>query len=202
MHTLPAEFYLYDPDSAARNLLGKILLRTFPDGSLGAGRISETEAYSPDDPASHSYGGISERNRVMFGPPGRAYVYLIYGIHHCLNAVTGLEGEGSAVLIRGMVPMTGLERLRENRGGAADNKLCNGPGKLCQALEIDRGLDGHDLALTPLQILDDRFSFGDDLIEVTPRIGITRAAAHLRRYVIRKSVGKDLPEIKLQSLQD
>ena len=199
---LPEAFYLKDPDTVARSLLGKVLIRRFEDGSLAAGRISETEAYSPDDPASHSYSGASERNRVMFGAPGRAYVYLIYGIHHCLNAVTGPEGEGSAVLIRAMVPSSGIEHIRKRRGAVVPGQLCNGPGKLCQALEIDRSLDGHNLEMQPLQILDDGFSLGDDQIEITPRIGISKAADHLRRYVIKKSVGKDLSEIQIQALQD
>ena len=202
MTDLSPKFYLTDPDTVAINLLGKILLRRFDDGSLAAGRISETEAYSPDDPASHSYGGVSKRNRVMFGPPGKAYVYLIYGIHHCLNAVTGPEGEGSAVLIRAVIPMIGLDTIRERRGRVREKDLCNGPGKLCQSLEIDRSLDGHDLALPPLQILDDGFILEDGQIEITERIGITKAADRLRRYMLKESVGKDLPEIKIQALQD
>lgn len=195
MVTLSPDFYLNDPDAVARRLLGKILLRRFDDGGTAAGRICETEAYSPDDPASHSYGGRSERNREMFGAPGRAYVYLIYGLHHCLNAVTGPEGEGSAVLIRAMAPVTGLEEIRKRRGGVPDRNLCNGPGKLCRALGIDRGLDGHDLALPPLQILDDGFVLEDDQIHLTPRIGITKAADHLRRYVISPAGTQTLPSL-------
>ncbi len=191
MHFLPQglqvpddSFYNSSPDVVAEKLLGKILLRRFPDGSFLSGRICETEAYSPEDPASHSYTGITERNAPMFGPPGRAYVYLIYGIHHCLNVVTGPEGEGSAVLIRGIIPLEGLDLIRKRRGsGLKDSQLCNGPGKICQALDLDRTWNHHPFRLAPLQILSDSLPVHPGCIVQTPRIGITLNAAALRRFL-------------------
>ena len=181
---LPEEFYRTSSDKAARDFLGMILLRRFPDGTVAAGRICETEAYCQDDPASHSFPGLTARNAPMFGPPGRAYVYMIYGIHCCFNVVTGPEGEGSAVLIRGLIPLTGLDFMRRRRGAkVGDSHLCNGPGKICQALDIDRSLNGHSLMNPPLQILSDCFLPEESRIFRTPRIGISKNTEVLRRYV-------------------
>jgi DNA-3-methyladenine glycosylase len=176
--------FMRDPDVVARDLLGTILFRRFPDGSVAAGRIIETEAYSQDDPASHSYPGLTRRNSPMFGSGGTAYVYLIYGIHHCFNVVTGPEGEGSAVLIRGILPIIGAERMRKKRGNRIpDRSLCDGPGKICQALELDRGWNNHPLREPPLQLLSDGASAAEKHVLITPRIGITKNAGELRRYV-------------------
>lgn len=142
-------------------------------GGLRLGRIVETEAYLPDDPASHSFKGLKPRCRTMFGRAGLAYVYKIYGIHHCLNVVTGPEGRGEAVLIRALEPLDGLPLMQEARG--SEKSLTNGPGRLCQALSIDGSLDGEDL------LHSDRLFImrGDpprERIVASPRIGITQAA--------------------------
>ena len=144
---LPRSFYARSAVEVAPDLLGSVLVRVW-QGRVLRGRIVEVEAYlGSEDAASHAYRGPTPRNRSMFGPPGHAYVYLIYGIHHCLNIVTGPEGEGQAVLIRALEPLEGLDIMRARRGDVSDRNLTNGPGKLCQALAIDRRLDGHDLCL-------------------------------------------------------
>ncbi len=186
MNRLPVEFYLQTPDPVARELLGKILLRRLPDGTVLSGRICETEAYSQEDPASHSYPGPTRRNAPMFDKGGIAYIYLIYGIHHCFNVVTGPAGEGSAVLIRSLIPLEGAEAMRRNRGvhrTARDASLCDGPGKICRALNLDLGWNGHNLSEEPLRILDDGSTVSDKDVKLTPRIGITKNADQLRRYL-------------------
>ncbi|MDE2126134.1 MAG: DNA-3-methyladenine glycosylase [Armatimonadetes bacterium] len=155
---MPAEFYLPDATQVAPRLLNG-LLWSRAGSVITCGRISETEAYMPDDPASHAYRGKTARNGSMFGPPGRAYVYLIYGIHHCLNAVTGLDGTAGAVLIRSVESLIGVEIMAARRGitgmqgcdaGAGRRtdlmrQVACGPGRLCQAMGIDRSHDGVDL---------------------------------------------------------
>ncbi len=144
---LPRAFYARSAVEVAPDLLGKVLVREI-EGRRLTGRIVEVEAYlGSEDAASHAFRGPTPRNRSMFGPPGHAYVYLIYGMHHCLNIVTGPEGDGQAVLIRALEPLEGIEIMRARRGGVPDRRLTNGPGKLCQALGIDKRLDGHDLCL-------------------------------------------------------
>lgn len=133
MQKLPRTFYDRDTVTVARELLGKHLVHV-ADGMTQVGRIVETEAYlGPQDLASHSVKGITERTRVMFGPPGHAYVYLIYGVHHCLNVVTERQGHGSAVLLRALEPISNVSL-----------RTC-GPGLLCRALGVDKRLNGHDL---------------------------------------------------------
>ncbi len=136
------DFYRRDSREVARELLGKILLC---DGR--GGRIVEVEAYcGPDDPGSHAYRGRTRRNATMFGPPGGLYVYFIYGMHWCANAVCGEEGEPGAVLIRALAPTQGLEEMRRRRARARHQRdLCSGPARLCQALGIDGRHDGGDL---------------------------------------------------------
>ena len=143
---LGREFYERPVLRVARDCLGKILVHQSEDG-LVAGRIVEAEAYrGPDDRASHSYGGQpTKRTAAMFGPAGHAYVFLIYGLHHHFNVVTGREGEPHAVLIRAVEPLHGVELMAHRRGMAATRKeLTNGPGKLCQALGINLGHYGHE----------------------------------------------------------
>lgn len=152
---LALEFYLRNAEIVARDLLGRILVRYEGSGERFSGRIVETEAYLPDDPASHSFRGPTRRNSSMFLEGGHSYVYRIYGIHRCFNAVTGAEGVGAAVLIRALEPLEGIptmwmRRFGEMRpavpGKAGLNGLCSGPGKLCRALGITAGEhDGADL---------------------------------------------------------
>lgn len=142
---LPRRFYARPVTEVAPDLLGRIVVRRLRDGTRLAARVVECEAYRPDDPASHSFRGPTPRNRVMFGPAGHLYVYFVYGMHHCMNVVTGPPGEGSAVLLRAAEPIDGLDEMRRRRGRGTLGELCAGPGRLCEALGIDRSLDGADL---------------------------------------------------------
>ena len=154
----------------AAELLGKLLVVQRGD-AVTAGRIVETEAYTSDDPASHSFRGITPRNAVMFGPPGHLYVYLSYGIHCCANVVTGAEGDGQAVLLRAVEPIDGLDLMLARRGRLP---LADGPGKLCQAFGIDGDDDGTDLCIPgPIGVLDDGAAPPSNPV-VGPRVGITR----------------------------
>jgi DNA-3-methyladenine glycosylase len=139
---LPRAFYRRQPLLVAPDLLNKVLVR----GERSA-RIVEVEAYcGADDPGSHAYRGRTARNATMFGPPGHLYVYFTYGMHHCANVVCGQVGEGVAVLLRGLDPLTGLDRMRAARpAGSPERDLCRGPARLCQAFELDRTFDGADL---------------------------------------------------------
>ena len=192
---LPVSFYARPPDQVARDLLGCRLHRRLDDGTVAAGRIVETEAYfGPDDPASHAY-TRTPRSEIMYGPPGVAYVYFTYGMHHCVNAVTGQEGEGCAALLRALEPLEDLEGMADRRGPASRDKkgrilpaaLCSGPAKLTQALAIDRDLDGTSLQGPELWIASAEDPVPEDRIEVTPRIGIRRAVDRLARYVVEDS---------------
>ena len=164
-------------DEVACRLLGVLLVR---DDDLGRriARIVETEAYAgPGDLASHARAGRTPRTEVMFGPPGRAYVYLVYGMHHCLNVVCAPDGQASAVLIRAVEPLTGVERMRERRGpsGGADHRLGAGPARACQALDIDRRLDGIDLLADARLWLAAPSDGAAPLIVSGPRIGVDYA---------------------------
>jgi DNA-3-methyladenine glycosylase len=182
----PLLYDFYDRSSVevARDLLGKTLWRRTEAG-LTAGIIVETEAYDgANDPASHAWRGQTQRNAVMFGPPGRAYVYFTYGMHNCLNAVTGPAGQASAVLLRAIQPIVGLELMRERRGAhILDRNLARGPGLLCQALGITTADNATDLAGAALWISASTTDTLDLLIAATPRIGITRAAERPWRFV-------------------
>ncbi len=158
----------------ARDLIGASLL---VDGV--GGRVVETEAYGRTDPASHSFGGPTARNAAMFGPPGHAYVYRSYGMHWCFNVVCGTAGGGEAVLLRALEPVLGLDRMRERRGVEAPALLCAGPGRLCQALGIDKALDGAALDGPPFA-----FAAPDGAVAVAAglRVGITKAADRPWRF--------------------
>lgn len=160
--------------AVAPQLLNRLLVSHI-GGDLVAGRITEVEAYTQDDPASHTFRGRTARNDVMFGPAGHLYVYLSYGIHFCANVVTGEVGRGEAVLLRALSIEAGIEHARRRRTGRPDRQLADGPGKLCAALGIDRDHDGID-ALVPdgaLTLLDDGVP-PPDAPRVGPRIGITK----------------------------
>ena len=166
-----------DAITTARSLLGVFLVRD--DDGRRIGRIVETEAYAgPSDRASHARAGRTPRTSVMFGPPGQAYVYLVYGMHHCLNVVCGADGAAAAVLIRALEPMAGLERMRERRGRTAGptSRMAAGPARLCQALEIDRTFSGHDLtARGRLWLAAPTTPVTDGEIVSGPRIGVEYA---------------------------
>ncbi|HEX7049170.1 MAG TPA: DNA-3-methyladenine glycosylase [Longimicrobiales bacterium] len=183
----PRSFYCRPAEEVARDLLGAVLVSTL-DGRTTAGRIVETEAYvGPHDPASHAAArvGRTARNAAMFGPGGTAYVYRSYGIHWCVNVVTGPEGYPAAVLIRALEPIEGLAVMRERRGGrCADRELARGPGRLAQALGISGAQNGVRLEGPPLWI---RAGPGVDpaMIEAGPRIGIRHAADWPLRFHLR-----------------
>lgn len=168
MTRLAPEDFLGDSAAMAQALIGATLL---VDGVGGV--IVETEAYDREDPASHSYSGPTERNRAMFGPPGRAYVYRSYGIHWCLNFVCREEGHGAGVLIRAIEPTQGLDTMRERRGLADEKLLCAGPGRVGQALGIVHAFNGHRLDHAPFEVLARE---GKLDIVTGPRIGISKAA--------------------------
>lgn len=170
-------------EEAARRLLGAVIERTVGEIVLRA-RIVEVEAYDQTDPASHTFRGPSVRSASMFKAAGHAYVYLIYGMHYCLNVVAGSSDYGAGVLIRAVEPLEGEAEMVMNRRGRTGLELTNGPSKLCEALAIDRTLDGHDVSLPPLRVLLSP-PLADDLVVVTARIGITKAADWPRRFYIR-----------------
>jgi DNA-3-methyladenine glycosylase len=184
---LPREFYARDTTEVARDLLGRMLVHDDPDG-LTAGIIVETEAYMQGDPGCHAARGQTARNAPMFGPPGTIYVYLIYGMHHCLNLVTQPEGVGEAVLIRALEPVHGLELMRKRRGRADVQELTTGPAKLTQALGVDRAHNAGDITQGPLYVSDGPPAPGPIL--TTTRIGLstTRGAELPLRYCLRDSV--------------
>jgi DNA-3-methyladenine glycosylase len=186
---LPRSFYVPAADIVAPKLLGHLLLRRAKTGWVG-GPIVETEAYLFEDPASHSYVGETARNRSMYGPPGHAYVYFIYGNHYCVNAVTCPKGVGEAVLIRGIEPQIALEIMRANRAVSKEVDLTNGPAKLCAALDIERDLDGADLCDTKSALIIARnpqlkkFLKERGPVTRTTRIGITKGAESLLRFYL------------------
>ena len=180
---LPRSFYMQPTLTIARRLLGKLLVHDAADG-LVAGRIVETEAYrGPRDRAAHSHGGHrSARNEVMYGPPGHAYVYFIYGVHHCVNVVTQPVDVPEAVLIRALDPVAGLPVMRDHRGlpDAPPWRLCRGPGTLCQALGIDRSANGVDLVRGDLRIIDATEVPSASVLR-RPRIGVAYAGPDAAR---------------------
>ena len=185
---MEAGFYARSALEVARDLLGCVVSREGPDGApVVAGRIVETEAYpGADDPASHAAEriGRTARNDPLFGPPGTAYVHLNYGIHWCLNAVTGSQGIASGVLIRALEPLEGLATMRKRRGGRAD--LTNGPGRLGQALAIGPDLQRHRLDRLPLRIMPGE-PVADAHVRRSPRIGISRAVDRPYRFTDDRS---------------
>ena len=182
---LPRAFYDRPTEIVSRELLGAVLECTTPDG-VTRGLIVETEAYlGPADPACHAAAGLTPRTLHLFGPPGIAYVYLIYGMYWCFNAVTRERGHGAAVLVRAVHPVAGVELMRRRRAGVTkDRDLTNGPGKLCLAMGIDAAMNGLSLRRPPI-VIRRGHDVPDADVVVTPRIGITRAAAWPLRYLVR-----------------
>jgi DNA-3-methyladenine glycosylase len=203
---MPRIFFDRHPRIVARQLLGKLLVRREEDGTLVSGRIVETEAYlGADDAAAHSAAGRTQRTAVIFGPPGHAYVYFTYGMHHCMNVSCEPEGRAGCVLLRALEPVTGIGQMvrsrkiqkqiprrsapRNDKTSAGDERtlrlLCAGPARLCQALGIDRPRDnGKDLLTSgsDLQLWDDGFRVRK--IVSTTRVGITKSAALPLRFYI------------------
>ncbi|GMV08098.1 MAG: putative 3-methyladenine DNA glycosylase [Gemmatimonadota bacterium] len=182
------EVLLLPVEQAARALLGARLVSTV-GGLRAAGVIVEAEAYGgPDDPASHAAtrSGRTVRNGPMFGPAGTAYVYRSYGVHWCVNVVTGREGEPEAVLLRGIEPLEGLEVMEARRDGR--HPLAAGPGRLCQALGIDGALNRHDLREAPLR-LEAGWEVPDRSVRVSGRVGVGAAADLPLRFYVGGSVG-------------
>jgi len=168
-------------------MLGRILIRQLGSDVRLAARIVETEAYEPHDPASHAYRGRTARTAVMFGTPGHLYVYFTYGMHHCMNAVTGPTGVGMAVLIRAAEPIEGVAEMRARRGREPMRDLCSGPAKLCQAFGVDRALNGIDLVRGPDLWIAEGTPVPTARIVAGPRVGIRVG----KEYAWRFSVADD-----------
>ena len=175
--SLGRDFFDRSVHEVARELIGCEL-------AVGetAGVIVETEAYDATDPACHAYVGLTPRNEVLFGPPGRAYVYLSYGIHSLLNAVAEPEGDAAAVLIRALEPTRSLDEMRRRRGRDEAYELCSGPGKLTEALGVGLELNGADLTQAPFAISAPGPEWSGVEVVTGPRIGITKAVDYPWRY--------------------
>ena len=192
---LPSSFYEPSAEVVAPKLLGHFLLRRTPDDRWAGGPIVETEAYLANDPASHGYRRETPRNRSMYGPPGRAYVYFIYGNYFCCNAVCAAHGVAEAVLIRALEPAFGEAWMRENRPVSIKRELTNGPAKLCRALQIERALDGVDLYAPSSGLIIARnplvqeFRRGRGKLVTTTRIGLSVAADLPLRFYLEGSDG-------------
>jgi len=189
---LKKSFYRRELLIIARELLGKVLVKS-SDKEILAGKIVEVEAYHGDiDEAAHSYGGITKRNEIMFEAGGYLYVYFTYGAHHCCNVVTGKKDQGTAILIRAVEPVIGLERMSKNRFGRklkSDKEIFNltsGPGKVCQAFGIDRTHSGTDLTGKEIFILDGE-KIKSKEIGISKRIGITRSVDLQWRFFIKNN---------------
>lgn len=178
---LDRAFFDRPPRRVAAELVGCTLLHR----GVG-GVIVETEAYEHDDPACHAFGGPTARNAPLFGPPGRAYVYLCYGIHSMFNLVAEPEGTAAAVLIRALAPTRGVAAMRERRGLGDERGLCSGPGKLCQALGIELSQSGADALAHPFELLAPELDGGHEVV-AGPRIGLSRAADYPWRYCLAGS---------------
>ncbi|HEY71245.1 MAG TPA: DNA-3-methyladenine glycosylase [Anaerolineae bacterium] len=168
---LPRDFFAHPTLAVARQLLGQRLVRLEGDGERLSGLIVETEAYiGSQDLGCHAKAGRTARNAAMWGPPGHAYVYFTYGMHWMLNMVTEANGFPAAVLIRSLIPIEGAALMRRRRGRLP---LADGPAKLCQALAIDRGLDGHDLCVPQAQVfVEARPQVQDPFVTTSPRVGL------------------------------
>jgi len=202
---LDRAFYARNPRRVARDLLGKVLVRDTGKGVL-TGRIVEVEAYlGKDDPAAHSAAGKTPRNAVLFGPPGYAYIYFIYGNHYCLNVSCEPEGQAGGVLFRAVEPLSGVEEMAKARGVVIGDekdllKLTSGPGRLCEAFCITRARDnGRDLTSPKGSLWIGEDGYRAQGIGITARIGITKATSDPLRYVLRGNAfvsgRKNMPQV-------
>ena len=181
MKKISASFFDLDTVSVARNMIGKILVHETSEGVI-AGVIKETEAYTQDDPASHTYlGKQTKRNLPMFGSPGTLYIYLIYGMYHCLNFVCEEEGFGCAVLIRDVIPTHGIDLMKKNRR-CKDQDLANGPAKLVQAFGVSPTLNSCVYDHSPLYLCDSSIDLSFQSVCAYPRIGISKGCDLLWRF--------------------
>ncbi len=189
-----SRFFTRGAPEVARDLLGRVV-RTEFEGEVTGGRIVEVEAYRQDDPASHCYGGPSRRNRAMYLEGGHLYVYFVYGMHHCMNVVTGREGYGEAVLIRAIEPVEGIDIMRRRRGAKVKERdLANGPAKLVIALGVGPNQYGIDLRNPESPItLHEGTPVEEERVLVTPRIGISKGVETLWRWVIVSRESRALP---------
>jgi DNA-3-methyladenine glycosylase len=191
---VPLARSFYEPSAAvvAPRLLGHVLIRNVPEGLMVA-LIVETEAYVINDPACHGFPGETPRNRSMYGAPGHAYVYFIYGNYWCVNAVCRPKGCAEAVLVRAVEPASGIELMRARRSGKSDVELTNGPGKLCTALAINKALDGADLCDRKSQLwiarhpAHKKFLLSHGPMITTTRVGVTKAAELPLRFYLKGS---------------
>jgi len=185
MNILPRSFYQRDTLKVAHDLIGKILIREV-NGNILSGMIIETEAYKEGDPACHAFRGKTERNKSLFEEVGHSYVYFTYGNHYCLNAVSREKNSScGGVLIRAIEPIEGINIMIKNRKIKKIETLTNGPGKLTQALQIDRGQNGIDLTKKgELYICEGKKVVSKDII-ATPRIGISKATENLWRFILK-----------------
>lgn len=186
MSPLPRYFYRRDTVDVAKDLLGKRLVRRI-GGKMVSGIISETEAYGyKDDPASHSFGGKTERTKAMFGEVGRAYVYFTYGMHYCVNAVAkDSSSDAGAVLIRSLVPKSGIDFMMNRRKTEAASNLTSGPAKITQALNITRDQYGEDLTKISSLYITHGILIKKSMIESGPRIGIKKAVNNMWNFRIK-----------------
>jgi DNA-3-methyladenine glycosylase len=195
MHSLPPDFYARSVLAVARELIGCVVEHA---GSSGV--IVETEAYHDSEPACHAFVGMTPRTRILFGPPGRAYVYRSYGIHALLNAVCEPAGVGAAVLIRALQPLAGIEAMRARRStrGVAlrEEDLCSGPGKLTQALGIELSENGSDLHDGPVRILPREVAWLEPDVVAGTRIGITKAAELPWRFCAARNRNVSRPRLE------
>lgn len=182
MSRLPRSFYARPAAEVAPDLLGKILARNL-NGTVLRGRVVEAEAYlGESDPGSHAFRGPTPRTQVMFGPPGYVYVYFTYGAHYCMNVVTNTDGTAGAVLLRALEPLEGIDVMEQNRGGRPYVDLCNGPGKLCQALGITREENGADLEGNAIWMEDDGVE--PEEIATSTRVGLSAGKSMPLRFYI------------------
>ncbi len=186
MKTLSRSFYARDTVDVARDLLGKVLVRKIGNKTI-SGIITETEAYGyKDDPASHSFAGLTERNKAMFGPVGIAYVYFTYGMHYCMNAVArDGDYDAGAVLIRALEPKEGLNFMMRQRKINEISNLTNGPAKLTQALQITKKQYGEDLTKQSRLFIADGIKIKESDVVKRPRVGIKKATDNLWNFTIR-----------------